>query len=483
MALSIPTPSKRKRNRNTVVKSITRYRERRSPCRGIWTSLTRLIKSIHRGTPGKMDCAVGQHRVYSGELRFIDGDYICDDCAHDVAKLFERALEHEIEYPPRVPAPQFPPRLHNQASGVRYQCRAKDVLPGTSSPNEEVCNNFLGALSETTGDQYRCSSCTSASCAYCKAVLADPSAPHTCGTEEDTSITDHLAENTRGLEYQLCPNPACHAPTFLREGCNHMICPYCKTHFCHLCGLAAPEHSGHWLPGGCPRYGRPDVARPQFNYPTDEHGSVIDEDTDEDTEDDAAEDDGPLIPDEPTLVLPELLDADGVMPIREAIRQLGVRERGRALQHLPYYLHTDFITRNNAPWLAERFNHVNLTIASQDLSWTQPMLELVHSFAASHSVGFRNGHPPRSLGEILYSLRVLILQAQALQFAGHGEHDVEFIDERFAEMHDSLTDPDIDVLAEDGMQDLDRAVVAVTRRGGYLEGVWWAVRLRATREM
>ncbi|OQO12641.1 hypothetical protein B0A48_02103 [Cryoendolithus antarcticus] len=285
----------------------------------------------------------------------------------------------------------------------------------------------------------------------------------------DCAVGQHrvYSENTRGLEYQLCPNPACHAPTFLGEGCNHMICPYCKTHFCHLCGLAAPEHSGHWLPGGCPRYGRPDVARPQFDYPTDEHGNVIDEDADEDTEDEAAEDDGPLIPDEPTLVLPELLDADGVMPFREAIRQLGVRERGRALQHLPYYLHTDFITRNNAPWLAERFNHVNLTIASQDLSWTQPMLELVHSFAASHFVAGTGIRRDR----------------WALQFAGHGEHDVEFIDERFAEMHDILTDPDIDVLAEDGMQDLDRAVVAVTRRGGYLEGVWWAVRLRATREM
>nr|OQO22877.1 hypothetical protein B0A51_08603 [Rachicladosporium sp. CCFEE 5018] len=171
------------------------------------------------------------------------------------------------------------------------------------------------------------------------------------------------------------------------------------------------------------------------------------------------------------------------MPFREAIRQLGVRERGRALQHLPYYLHTDFITAHNAPWLAQRFDYANLTIASQDLSWTQPMLELVHALAAEHLVGFRNTHPPRSLGEILYSLRVLILQARALQYAGHGEHDVELIDERFAELWDVLTDPDIEVLAEDGMQELDRAVIAVTRKGGYLEEAWWAVRLRAMSEM
>nr|OQO28285.1 hypothetical protein B0A51_03904 [Rachicladosporium sp. CCFEE 5018] len=111
------------------------------------------------------------------------------------------------------------------------------------------------------------------------------------------------------------------------------------------------------------------------------------------------------------------------------------------------------------------------------------MLELVHALAAEHLVDFWNTHPPRSLGEILYSLRVLILQAQALQYAGHGEHDVELIDERFAELWDVLTDPDIEVLAEDGMQELDRAVIAVTRKGGYLEEAWWAVRLRAMREM
>ncbi|KAK6411508.1 hypothetical protein LTR95_018083, partial [Oleoguttula sp. CCFEE 5521] len=327
-----------------------------------------------------MDCAPGNHRVNFGELRFINGDYICDECAHDVANLLVRALAHEIDYPP----------THGN--------HPVDIRPYL----EYLPPNFL----------------------------------------QDYTNRRH---NTRGVEYQLCSNPACHTPTFLGEGCNHMICPYCDTHFCHLCGGAAPEHNGHWLPGGCPRFGQPDVPRPQSDYPTDEHGNIIgEEDNETEDEDEEVEDSGPLIPDKLRMVLPELLDSDGVMPFRETIRQLGVRERGRAIQNLRYYLHTDFITAHNAPWLAERFNHANLTIASQDLSWTQPMLDLVHSLAAWHLVGFRNSHPPRSLGEILYVLQFLIMQAQALQCEGSWEHDVEWIDERFAEMHDILTDPDIE---------------------------------------
>nr|OQO22878.1 hypothetical protein B0A51_08604 [Rachicladosporium sp. CCFEE 5018] len=193
-----------------------------------------------------MDCVVGQQRVYSGELRFINGDYICDDCAHDVARLFERALEHEVEYPPR------------------YGSNLIDVRP------------YLEYLPTT--------------------FLRD----YTIRRRDYDTDAEQMVQH---LEYQLCPNPTCQAPTFLGEGCNHMICPYYRTHFCHLCGHAAPEHSGHWLPGGCPRYGQPNVPHPQFDYPTDEHGNVIDDETDEDTEDEAPEESGPLIPDEPTLVL------------------------------------------------------------------------------------------------------------------------------------------------------------------------------------
>jgi E3 ubiquitin-protein ligase RNF14 len=30
------------------------------------------------------------------------------------------------------------------------------------------------------------------------------------------------------------------------DGCNHMVCTVCKTHFCYLCGMPTPDGYQHW---------------------------------------------------------------------------------------------------------------------------------------------------------------------------------------------------------------------------------------------
>lgn len=68
---------------------------------------------------------------------------------------------------------------------------------------------------------------------------------------------------TRGRDYQLCPNRLCGLPIYLGDGCNHMTCPSaaCKTQFCFICGQKAAHDSGHWGSGmPCPRFHRPGAA-------------------------------------------------------------------------------------------------------------------------------------------------------------------------------------------------------------------------------
>ncbi|KAM0690115.1 hypothetical protein Q7P36_008882 [Cladosporium allicinum] len=75
------------------------------------------------------------------------------------------------------------------------------------------------------------------------------------------------------MEVQICPNPKCKKLIGLKEGCNHVICGACTQNFCFICGNEARDHSGHWAPGGCPRFGARGAPRaiyhPQPNTPHD----------------------------------------------------------------------------------------------------------------------------------------------------------------------------------------------------------------------
>jgi hypothetical protein len=121
-----------------------------------------------------------------------------------------------------------------------------------------VCGQFLGASEES--DQFRCPKCKSWSkdhhlhC-YCGGP----------GKQDHNAIQPVLNENTRGLEWQRCPNDRCGVLVTSRDGCNHMDCGYCKTSFCYICGDYAAARSGHWRSDGrCPPTGRP--IKPRNNY-------------------------------------------------------------------------------------------------------------------------------------------------------------------------------------------------------------------------
>lgn len=62
-----------------------------------------------------------------------------------------------------------------------------------------------------------------------------------------------LEGQVRGSDYQLCPQ--CSKVIALEDGCNHIVC-ICMQNFCFVCGQEAFDGSNHWVPGGCPRYGK-----------------------------------------------------------------------------------------------------------------------------------------------------------------------------------------------------------------------------------
>jgi hypothetical protein len=77
----------------------------------------------------------------------------------------------------------------------------------------------------------------------------------------------------RGVDFQRCAR--CKIAIGLRDGCNHMACTQCGHNFCYICGEDARENSGHWFPGGCPRWGQPGQQNAIFD------AAVFDDDEDD----------------------------------------------------------------------------------------------------------------------------------------------------------------------------------------------------------
>lgn len=77
-----------------------------------------------------------------------------------------------------------------------------------------------------------------------------PRDPTELSAEEKASY-DYIAKNTS-------PCPYCNSPTSKTQGCNHMRCYQCDTHFCYLCGdwLDPGNPYQHFNRGGFPCYQR-----------------------------------------------------------------------------------------------------------------------------------------------------------------------------------------------------------------------------------
>lgn len=246
------------------------------------------------------DRYTSQHRA-----RAIGGDLICPDCAPEIAKQFEDAIKHEFNYPPKwgeqlINFEDFADLLSPQmrqlwyAKVQEYETPLQDRVycrhqvgansgygAGNGPVVVEFCNRFLGEVRPGVRDQ--CGRCFNLTCLGCRAPVWPLMLHyHRCGGQVEEEEEEVLNEDTRGREWQRCPNESCLAAVELKDGCNHMDCNFCGTSFCFVCGDEAWPGQGHW-PDLCPLYRHPNGNDGEFD-------GADDEDDDEDDEDDFDDD-------------------------------------------------------------------------------------------------------------------------------------------------------------------------------------------------
>lgn len=85
----------------------------------------------------------------------------------------------------------------------------------------------------------------------------------------DKTKKQRLAEELESLRFILAgttPCPKCKMPVSRTQGCNHMICANCSTHFCYRCGADITEAGyGHFRADKCPTFDRDEVERLRGN--------------------------------------------------------------------------------------------------------------------------------------------------------------------------------------------------------------------------
>ncbi|GAB7326286.1 hypothetical protein MBLNU13_g10262t1 [Cladosporium sp. NU13] len=222
-------------------------------------------------------------------VRTIADDPICSDCISGILDLFIDALKCEINFPPRwgpieIPFESFEDlfsdefrlayrekaREYTTSIPKRVYCQHKISSKDKSAGQAEAdfCNTFMGSV-EAKGIS-RCSGCTKWTCMECRDTALAPLAVHTCTTKAASrSETESKAFDAarKGIDYQVCPNPACKIKVGLKDGCNAMTCA-CNTFFCFVCGEEADHDSGHWTEGKpCPRWGALDGSNPIHDRP------------------------------------------------------------------------------------------------------------------------------------------------------------------------------------------------------------------------
>jgi hypothetical protein len=232
-------------------------------------------------------CCEDKHEAYP---RWIGGSRICDACASDFVKpRFLAALEHEYQYPPmwgkeKLDVWTFWDLFDEGFRGAWWKKLQEYDMPvkkrlyceHRNGASGIVCGDFLGMRGLGLA---LCSSCRCYTCRDC-GISNDSTTitkHHAC---KDMAKPDALEKLPRGQHYQKCPD--CEKEICQGEGCNHMICrPPCGAHFCFVCGKRVAAHqSGHWQPGGCPRFG---VSGPRRIWDDpEEHSEEEADDSDDD---------------------------------------------------------------------------------------------------------------------------------------------------------------------------------------------------------
>ncbi|EME49649.1 hypothetical protein DOTSEDRAFT_120845 [Dothistroma septosporum NZE10] len=125
------------------------------------------------------------------------------------------------------------------------------VIGSSTAASKQACGTFLGSKRSCLSDVAFCHGCTGSVCSECSEPL-NGAKMHEC--EEADQGVDPFREITRGVDYQICPNASCKMKMMLWDGCNSIVCQYCRTQLCFICGeKPAADHFGV---GKCPRFGK-----------------------------------------------------------------------------------------------------------------------------------------------------------------------------------------------------------------------------------
>ncbi|KAK5747460.1 hypothetical protein LTR17_000101 [Elasticomyces elasticus] len=230
-------------------------------------------------------CCLDHHNDYTSIA--VNKFKMCTTC---VKGIFERAIKHEIDYPAIMRSTELHPKHFDHVIPSefveRYVQREKEYKCPTNSRAyckhlttgcdddciQEACGKFVGPLRQEEKEIVlivaSCGDCSRLTCLKCGVALKsiEESPAHDCERrieEERKAEKEEMERAFAGLElgkdWQPCPNEPCSRPVQLGEACNHVICVYCQTSFCFVCGTRQAESSNHWSRrgGGCPRYNFP----------------------------------------------------------------------------------------------------------------------------------------------------------------------------------------------------------------------------------
>lgn len=249
--------------------------------------------------------------------RLIEDSPICTECVVDgIDPLFEKAINHEHEYPPKwggtkLEAKDFTGALSGlgedfleryqrieeeyQTTGHRIYCKhiiraarkrprgAKRSITSTfySHPIEidwmkrdgealQECGHMLTAWSPSNSGTMICYHCGGKTCVRCEKYFTFYD-EHTCILIDPSSREYIFKDQVRGKHYQVCPGQNCSNIVALADGCNEIVCNICETHFCFICGGKAEDGSGHWAEGNpCPRWNQPGKRNAHYDPPEEE---------------------------------------------------------------------------------------------------------------------------------------------------------------------------------------------------------------------
>ncbi|KAK3632959.1 hypothetical protein LTR56_016007 [Elasticomyces elasticus] len=228
-------------------------------------------------------CCLDHHNDYTSIV--VNKFKMCTTC---VKVMFERAIKHEIDYPATMMSTELHPKHFDHIISAefveRYVQREKEYKCPTNSRAyckhlttgggddcvRKVCGKFVGPLRQEEKEIVlvvaSCGDCSKLTCLKCGVALnsIEESPSHGCEKHIEEARQAEKEELERafaglklGKDWQPCPNEPCNRPIQLGEACNHVICSYCKTSFCFVCGTQQSADSDHWYRGGCPRYNFP----------------------------------------------------------------------------------------------------------------------------------------------------------------------------------------------------------------------------------